>query len=213
MHAQASAFQEWLLLRAPDGSPATLPGNLSRAFETDDIRLLPVFAAHAWQEHLQCERSRGLREAAEAEQHQQQQVFLARLGLDSASDGDLALALGRAADRHLMAGRRFLCLSAQPMPDGRHWVRLQIRDSADDPEGSRGGTNLRLETLQVIAVESLCRAEAISRAVCEVLTARGFQADEEPGLFQLQGPQLGALVGILKQLALPAHEALPAIPC
>jgi hypothetical protein len=211
MAALASPFQEWLLLRAPDGSPATLPGNLSRAFEADDIRLLPVFAAHAWKEHLQSERSRGLREAAEAEQHRQEVAFLARLGLDAERDGDLALELGQVVDRRLMACRRFLHLSAQPMPDGLHWVRLEIRDSEDRAHGSGSEATRGLETLQVIAFDSLCQAEAVSGAIGEVFAARGFQARDIQGLFQLEGPQLATLLAILKQLALPAQEEIPAM--
>ena len=66
MAESATALQEWLLRHAPDGSAATLPSNLQRAFDADDIRLLPVFVAHAWQEHLRSDECRGLKEANDA---------------------------------------------------------------------------------------------------------------------------------------------------
>lgn len=51
MAEPATALQDWLLLRSEDGSAAALPGNLSRAFQANDLTLLPVFVAHARQEH------------------------------------------------------------------------------------------------------------------------------------------------------------------
>jgi hypothetical protein len=213
MTATASDFQTWLLLQAPDGSAPTLPKNLVRGFEADDPRLLPVFVAHAWQEHLRSEQSRGLREAAEAEQQRLEADFHARLGLDSEGDGALGLELGRAVDRRLLACRTFLHLTAQPMPDGRRWFRLEIRESATAPDGSGSPTAGWLETVQVIAVESRCQAEAINEAVLEVLAAHGFHASIDQGLFHLDGPQLVALVAILRQLALPEGEAAVAMPC
>lgn len=207
MAESTSALQEWLLRRAPDGSTATLPMNLSRAFEADDLSLLPVFVAHAWQEHLQAETSRGLREAAEAEQGLLEAAFHGKLGLDADGDGDLALELGRAVDRSLKACQCFLHLTAQPMPDGLRWFRLEIRDSSAGPSGSGSEAAGWKETVKVIAVDSRSQAQAIAEAVHEVLEARGFQASADQGLFHLEGPQLVALVAILKQLALPESEA------
>jgi hypothetical protein len=207
-----SAFQQWLLLRAPDGTAATLPGNLTRAFEADDVRLLPVFVAHAWQEHLQSELHREHREAAEAEQRRLEAAFHARLGLHVEGDRELALELGRAVDCRLLASRCFLHLSALPMPDGRRWLRLEIGDSTDLPVAASRVAEGWRETVQVIAVASRCQAEAITEGLREVLSARGFQASADQGLFHLEGPQLVALVAILRQLALPESEVAAAMP-
>ncbi|MCT0206926.1 hypothetical protein [Synechococcus sp. CS-1332] len=204
MAAPATALQEWLLRHAPDGSPATLPSNILRAFDADDLSLLPVFVAHAWQEHLRSEVSRGLREASDAEQQRLEAVFHAQIGLGDEHDGDLALQLGRAVDRRLVACHRFLHLTAQPMPDGRRWFRLEISHSPVAPGGLP-------ETVQMSAVESESQARAICESIHEVLATRGFQASAEQGLFHLEGPQLGALVAILKRLALPESEALMAL--
>lgn len=204
MAESATALQEWLLRHAPDGSAATLPSNLVRAFDADDITLLPVFVAHAWQEHLRSEACRGLREATEAEQRRLEAAFHAQIGLGDDHDGDLALLLGRAVDRRLLACHRFLHLTAQAMPDGRRWYRLEIKSSPQAP----GGLS---ETVQVTAVESELQARAICEAVHEVLAALGFQTGTEQGLFHLEGPQLGALVAILKRLALPESKALLAL--
>ncbi len=212
MAPSISAFQEWLLLRAPDGRAETLPGNLTRAFEADDVRLLPVFVAHAWQEHLQSERCREQREAAEAEQRRLEAAFHARLGLDAEGDRELALELGRAVDRRLQASRCFLRLSALPMPDGRRWLRLEIGDSPDRPVAAGSVAEEWQETVQVIAVASRSQAEAIAEGLREVLSARGFQASADQGLFHLDGPQLVALVAILRQLALPESEVVVAMP-
>ncbi len=201
MAKPATALQEWLLRHALDGSTATLPGNLQRAFDADDLSLLPVFVAHAWQEHLRSEVCRGLREATDAEQQRLEVAFHAQIGLGHGHDGDLALQLGRAVDRRLAGCHRFLHLSAQPMPDGLRWFQLEIRDSLAAPGG-------QLETVQVSAVASECQARAICEAIHEVLADRGFQASTDQGLFHLEAPQLGALVAILKRLALPESEAV-----
>ncbi len=201
MAEPATALQDWLLLRAEDGSPATLPENLSRAFQSNDFNLLPVFVAHAWQEHLRAESDRGRREETEAEQQRRQAAFHAALGLEAQADGELALQLGRAVDRGLNACRCELHLTAQPMPDGLRWFRLEIRDS---PAGIGGAQ----ETVQVLPVAGESQALAIRAAIHAVLEARGWQASAEPGLFHLAGPQLVALVAILKRLAVPEPGAL-----
>jgi len=128
-------------------------------------------------------------------------AFHAQLGLDAEDDGELALQLGRAVDRRLMACRCFLQLTAQPMPDGLRWFRLEIRDRPPGPGGLQ-------ETVQLVTVASDTQARAIREAIHEVLKARGFQAGGEQGLFRLEGPQLGSLVAILKRLALPEPEAV-----
>ncbi len=201
MAESATALQDWLLLRAQDGSTATLPENLSRAFQANDFTLLPVFVAHAWQEHLRAEAERERREANEAEQQHREAAFHAELGLDAEADGDLALQLGRAVDCGLSACRCELHLTAQPMPDGLRWFRLEIRDSCAAPGSPQ-------ETVQVLPVAGESQALAIRAAIHAVLEARGWQASAEPGLFHLEGPQLVALVAILKRLAVPESEAL-----
>lgn len=204
MAEPATALQDWLLLRAEDGSTATLPENLSRAFQANDVNLLPVFVAHAWQEHLRAEAEFGRRQASEARQQQHVAAFHAELGLDAQADGDLALQLGRAVDRGLSACRCELHLTAQPMPDGLRWFRLEIRDSSAGPGGPQ-------ETVQVLPVAGESQALAIRAAIHAVLEERGWQASAEPGLFHLEGPQLVALVAILKRLAVPESEALEAV--
>jgi hypothetical protein len=204
MAEPATALQEWLLLRAQDGSTATLPENLSRAFQANDLNLLPVFVAHDWHEHLRAEEDRGRRQAIEAQQQHRKDAFHAELGLDAQADGDLALQLGRAVDRGLSAGRCELHLTAQPMPDGLRWFRLEIRDSAFGPGGSR-------ETVEVLPVAGASQALAIRAAIHAVLEERGWQASAEPGLFHLEGPQLGAVVAILRRLAVQDSEALEAL--
>lgn len=201
MAESATALQDWLLLRAEDGSAATLPDNLSRAFQANDLSLLPVFVAHAWQEHLQAEADRGRREASEAQQQDREAAFHAQLGLDGQADGDLGLQLGRAVDRGLRACRCELHLTALSMPDGLRWFRLEIRDSSVGPAGAQ-------ETVQVLPVAGESQALAIRAAIHAVLEARGWQASAEPGLFHLEPPQLVALVAILKRLAVPESEAL-----
>jgi len=201
MAESATALQDWLLLRAQDGSTATLPDNLSRAFQANDLNLLPVFVAHAWQEHLLAEADRGRRQATEAQQQDRVAAFHAQLGLDAQADGDLALQLGRAVDRGLSACRCELHLTAQSMPDGLRWFRLEIRDSPAGPGGHQ-------ETVQVLPVAGESQALAIRAAIHAVLEQRGCQASAEPGLFHLEGPQLAALVAILKRLAVPESEAL-----
>ncbi|MCP9838556.1 hypothetical protein KBY84_13725 [Cyanobium sp. N.Huapi 1H5] len=201
MAESATALQDWLLLKAEDGSTATLPDNLSRAFQANDLSLLPVFVAHAWQEHLRAEADRVRREAAEAQQQDRAAAFNAQLGLDAQADGDLALQLGREVDRGLRGCRCELHLTAQPMPDGLRWFRLEIRDGSAAPGGPQ-------ETVQVLPVAGESQALAIRAAIHAVLEARGWQASAEPGLFHLEGPQLVALVAILKRLAVPASEDL-----
>ncbi len=200
MAESATALQNWLLLKAEDGSTATLPDNLSRAFHANDLSLLPVFVAHAWQEHLRAEADRGRREASAAQQQVREAAFHTQLGLDAEADGDLALQLGRAVDRGLRACRCELHLTAQLMPDGLRWFRLEIRDSAGAPGGPQ-------ETVHVLPVAGASQALAIRAAIHAVLEARGWQASAEPGLFHLEGPQLAALVAILKRLALPESGA------
>jgi hypothetical protein len=202
MAAPATPLQEWLLRHATDGTPATLPGNLQRAFAADDLSLLPVFVAHGWQEHLRSEVSRGQREATDAEQQRLEAAFHAQIGLGEGHDGDLALQLGRAVDRRLEACHHVVHLTAQPMPDGRRWFRLQATASPDAPGG-------QLETVQVCRVESDSQALAICKAIHEVLSARGTSVEQ--GLFHLEGPQLGALVAILRRLALPQPDAVMAL--
>jgi hypothetical protein len=204
MAESATDLREWLLLRAQDGSTATLPENLSRAFQADDPNLLPVFVAHGWQEHLLAEAERGRREVTEKQQQHRMAAFHAELGLDAQADGDLALQLGREVDRGLTACRCALHLTAQPMPDGRRWFRLEIRNSPAGPDGHE-------ETVQVLPVAGESQALAIRAAIHAVLEARGWQASAEPGLFHLEGPQLAALVAILKRLAVPESEALVAL--
>jgi hypothetical protein len=204
MAEPTTALQDWLLLRAEDGSTATLPDNLSRAFQANDLSLLPVFVAHAWQAHLQAEADRGRREASEAQQQDREAAFHAELGLDGQADGDLALQLGRAVDRGLRASRCQLHLTARSMPDGLRWFRLEIRDSSVGPAGAQ-------ETVLVLPVAGESQALAIRTAIHAVLEARGWQASAEPGLFHLEGPQLGALVAILNRLAVPEPEALMAL--
>ncbi len=202
MAAPATPLQEWLLRHATDGTPASLPGNLARAFEADDPTLLPVFVAHGWQEHLQAEACRGLREATAAEQQRLEAAFHAQIGLGEDHDGDLALQLGRAVDRRLAACHHFVHLMAQPMPDGLRWFRLQITAGPAVPGG-------QLETVQVCRVESDAQARAICEAIDGVLSSRGTSVDQ--GLFHLEGPQLGALVAILRRLSLPQPEAAMAL--
>ncbi len=202
MAAPATPLQEWLLRHATDGTPATLPGNLQRAFAADDLSLLPVFVAHGWQEHLRSEVSRGQREATDAEQQRLEAAFHAQIGLGEGHDGDLALQLGRAVDRRLEACHHVVHLTAQPMPDGRRWFRLQATASPDAPGG-------QLETVQVCRVESDSQALAICKAIHEVLSARGTSVEQS--LFHLEGPQLGALVAILRRLALPQPDAVMAL--
>jgi hypothetical protein len=204
MAESATALQDWLLQRSQDGSTATLPENLSRAFQANDVTLLPVFVAHDWQEHLRAEAERDRREATEARQQHRAAAFHAQLGLDAQADGDLALQLGRAVDRGLSACRCALHLTAQSMPDGLRWFRLEIRDSSACPGGS-------LETVQVLPVAGESQALAIRAAIHAVLEERGWQAGAEPGLFHLEGPQLVALVAILRRLAVPEPEALEAV--
>lgn len=204
MAESATALQEWLLRHAPDGSAASLPSNLQRAFDADDIRLLPVFVAHAWQEHLRSEECRGLKEANDAEQQRLEALFHAQIGLGDGHDGDLALQLGRAVERRLAAGHCYLQLTAQPMQDGLRWFRLEISHIPTAPGGLP-------ETVQVGTVESESQAMAICEAIHEVLAARGFAVSAEQGLFHLQGPQLGALVAILKRLALPVSDSVMAL--
>jgi hypothetical protein len=202
MAAPATPLQEWLLRHATDGTPATLPGNLQRAFAADDLSLLPVFVAHGWQEHLRSEACRGQREATDAEQQRLEAVFHAQIGLGEGHDGDLALQLGRAVDRRLDACHHVVHLTAQPMPDGRRWFRLQATASPAAPGG-------QLEAVQVCRVESDSQALAICEAIHEVLSARGTSVEQ--GLFHLEGPQLGALVAILRRLALPQPDAVMAV--
>jgi len=152
----ATALQEWLLRHAPDGSAATLPSNLLQAFDADDISLLPVFVAHGWQEHLRSEACRGLREATDAEQQRLEAAFHAQMGLGDDHDGDLALLLGRAMDRRLVACHPFLPLTAQAMPDGRRWYRLEIKPSPNTP----GGLS---ESVQLCAVESELQVAILKR--------------------------------------------------
>ncbi len=211
MAESVSAFQQWLLRRSPDGNPAALAANLLRAFEADNPSLAPVFVVHAWQEHLISEASREAREAAEAQHQLLEAAFHGRLGLDSDADGGLALELGRAVDRSLEACHCFLHLTAQPMPDGLSWFRLEIRDSAGPSCMSGNGDAPLIETVKVIVVDSHSQAQAIIQAIHTVLEARGFQASSEQGLFHLQGPQLVALVAILKQLALRDTQASQAL--
>ncbi len=211
MAEPASDFQEWLLSRSQHGTPAGLAANLLRAFEADNPILAPVFVAHAWQEHLVSEASREARESAEAQQQVLEEAFHGRLGLDADADGGLALELGRAVDRSLEACHCFLHLTAQPMPDGLSWFRLEIRDSAAPSSGPGNGDAPLIETVKVIVVDSHSQAQAIIQAIHTVLEARGFQARAELGLFHLQGPQLVALVAILKQLALRDTEASMAL--
>jgi hypothetical protein len=104
-------------------------------------------------------------------------------------------------DRSLKACHCFLHLTALPMPDGLSWFRLETRDSASTPCSSGNGDASLIETVKVIAVDSHSQARAIIQATHAVLEARGFQASAEQGLFHLQGPQLVALVAILKQVA------------
>ncbi|MCP9931734.1 hypothetical protein KBY82_13185 [Cyanobium sp. AMD-g] len=198
MAAPVTALQEWLLRHASDGTPETLPGNVQRAFDADEATLLPVFVAHAWQEHLHAEVCRGLREATDAEQQRLEAAFHAQIGLGDDHDGDLALQLGRAVDRRLSDCHHYVHLTAHPMPDGLRWFRLQITDSPAAPGGPE-------ERIQVCGVESDSQARAICEAIHDVLAARGASVDQ--GLFHLEGPQLGALVAILKRLALPQPEA------
>lgn len=204
MDEAATPLQDWLLLRAEDGSTATLPENLSRAFQSNEISLLPVFVAHAWQEHLRAEADRGRREATEAQQQGREAAFHAELGLDGQADGDLALQLGQAVDRAIRACRCQLHLTAQSMPDGLRWFRLEIRDSGVGPAGA-------LETIQVLPVAGESQALAIRAAIHAVLESRGWQASAEPGLFHLEPPQLVALVAIMKRLAVPEPETLMAL--
>jgi hypothetical protein len=202
MAAPVTPLQEWLLHHATDGTPATLPGNVVRAFAADDLSLLPVFVAHGWQEHLRAEVRRGLREASDAEQQRLEADFHAQIGLGEGHDGDLALQLGRAVDRRLAACHHFVHLTAQAMPDGLRWFRLQTSESPAAPGG-------QLETVQVCRVESDSQARAISEAIHGVLSARGTSVEQ--GLFHLDGPQLGALVAILRRLALPQPQAAMAL--
>jgi hypothetical protein len=202
MAAPATPLQEWLLRHATDGTPATLPGNLQRAFEADDLSLVPVFVAHGWQEHLRSEELRALKEATDAEQQRLEAAFHAQIGLGEGHDGDLALQLGRAVERRLEACHHFVHLTAQPMPDGRHLFGLQTTASPVAPGGE-------LQTVQVCRVESDSQARAICEAIHEVLSAHGTSVEQ--GLFHLEGPQLGALVAILRRLALPQPEAVMAL--
>jgi hypothetical protein len=202
MAAPTTPLQEWFLRHATDGTPATLPGNLQRAFEADDLSLVPVFVAHGWQEHLRSEALRALKEATDAEQQRLEAAFHAQIGLGESHDGDLALQLGRAVERRLEARHHFVHLTAQPMPDGLSWFGLQTTASPVAPGG-------QLEAVQSCRVESESQARAICEAIHEVLSARGTSVEQ--GLFHLEGPQLGALVAILRQLALPQPEAVMAL--
>lgn len=60
----------------------------------------------------------------------------------------------------------------------------------------------------MLPVAGESQALTIRAAIHAVLEERGWQASAEPGLFHLQGPQLAALVAILKRLAVPESEAL-----
>ncbi|KEF41622.1 MAG: hypothetical protein ER33_10120 [Cyanobium sp. CACIAM 14] len=214
MAAAVSAFQEWLLHRVPEGSAATLPENLRRAFEADDPRLAPVFVAHDWQAHLDAELSRRLREAAEAERQRQELLFRRRLGLDAEADGNLALALDRAVEGALKDCHCVLELIAEPMPDGQQadgerWFRLEIGSGEAHRLVSASGRGAGEQTLEWIPVASRCQAEAISEAIQAVLSARGFQPGDDQGRFQLEGPQLGALVATLKRQGRPEPAQAP----
>ncbi|MEA5392412.1 hypothetical protein VB738_14205 [Cyanobium gracile UHCC 0139] len=201
MADSATALQDWLLLMAEDGSPATLPANLTRAFQASDPAVLPVFVAHAWEQHLRAEADRGRQEACEVQRQHCEAAFHAELGLDAQADADLALQLGRAVDRGLSACRCELLLTAQLMPDGQRRFRLELGDSS-------AGTGRSQETVQVLSVAGESLALAIRAAIHAVLDSRGCQVSATPGLFHLEAPQLVSLVAILKRLAVPESKAL-----
>jgi hypothetical protein len=208
MVASMSAFQSWLLERATGGSADTLPRNLQAAFKADDPVRLPVFVAHDWRQHLKAEAASSQLLVAQAVQDRLEADFHSGLGLNASGDTALALELGRALDRSLKACQVFLHLTARPMPDGRSWFRLEIRDSAAAPFGSGSEASGWQESVKVIGLDCVEQAHAITEAIHTVLEARGFQASTEQGLFHLEGPQLVALVAILNRLATATPEAL-----
>jgi hypothetical protein len=89
------------------------------------------------------------------------------------------------------------------MEDGSRRFRLELRDGTVDGIPATGDSDGPEQTLKRIALASREEAAAISAAVEQVLEAAGCLVDAGQGLFQLEGPQLAALMAILQKLAQP----------
>ena len=77
-----------------------------------------------------------------------------------------------------------------------HTVRITSRDA-----GAAAAEGVAVQGVD------LASGRGLAEAVHGVLKARGLQSGADRGLFQLEGPQLGALVAILKRLALAEADA------